>query len=154
MEPDDQTGMEPDDQTGKKRDDKAAGDASLTTEELLRRFLKYAAHIRARVERGTAATQVALALTLTAAAALAAEAMIVGPTKTFRVWLNPQGVTAVGHVCKTAVGAAVQAKARPSDLSLSVVPLVFEPDECEDEKVVVHVSRQFIEAARWPDEED
>ena len=152
--PDGKAATEPDGKAATEPDGKAASDASVTTEQHLRRFIQYAAHIRARVERGTAATQVALALTLTAAAALAAEAMIAGPTKTVRVWLNPQGVVAVGRVCTTAIDAAVQAKARPSDLSLSVVPLHFEPDECEDENAVGHVSRQFIDAARWPDAED
>jgi hypothetical protein len=119
------------------------------TEFHLKKFLTYAGLIRTAVDRGTAATKMALGFTLAAAVALATEPLLASPVKSLVVSLNDDGFDAVNRVCPNAVKRQVDATARPGDLTRDVVPLRLAAKTCmDDEDVVVHVRRGWIEAVR------
>jgi hypothetical protein len=125
------------------------------TDEHLRRFLLYASHMRARVERGTAATVMALIWTLSALVALTTEPLLErfwSPEKALRVALSTDGREAVESVCDDErLEDLLAARALPGDLDLSVVPLKLDAGACKDHAVVVHLRRGWIESVRRAD---
>jgi hypothetical protein len=122
------------------------------TDEHLRRFLLYASHMRARVERGTAATVMALIWTLSALVALTTEPLLWSPEKALVVSLSPDGREAVESVCDDEkLEDPLAARGLPGDLDLSVVPLKLDAGACKNHAVVVHLRRGWVVATRRAD---
>lgn len=131
-----------------------AEEKSKSTDKLelhLYKFVGYAARMRLKVERGTAATQMALLLTLAAAVALSVEGVVAGE-KSLDVSLTTDGARAVSAVCGQSIDDPLrEVQAKPDDLKLSVVPLKLPKGSCGTDAVVVHVRRSWIGAARSSD---
>jgi hypothetical protein len=115
----------------------------------LRQFLRYAAHMRARVERGTAATIVALTVTLVAALMLALTSAFDSPEADLALSLTADGRAAVEPYCdKWDPEKPLMARGVPDDLALSVVPLQLDGGACKADEVELYLHRGWIGLVR------
>jgi hypothetical protein len=124
-------------------------------EELVGNFLDYAASMRRAVRRGTASTQLAVVATLFAALGLFIESRLPDPDpkpanpKRMTVVLAPSAVPAIAPLCGVEVDRRLEAKLRPEDLDLEVVPLRLVKPQChQDKAVTVYIRRSWIRATR------
>jgi hypothetical protein len=121
-------------------------------EKYLLRFVAYAALVRRAVGRGTAATRVAVVVTVLTVVAVEVEPHVTSREKALAVSLSGAGLEAIDQLCRRPVDRELNARARPQDLRLDVVPLRLDSNDCmPSDDVVVHVRRDWIVAARHPD---
>jgi hypothetical protein len=121
-------------------------------EKYLLRFVAYAALVRRAVSRGTAATRIAVVVTVLTVVAVEVDPHITSPEKALEVSLSGAGLAAIDRLCDSSVDSELSARAKPQDLRLDVVPLQLDANDCmPGGDVVLHVRRDWIMATRHAD---
>jgi hypothetical protein len=116
---------------------------------LLKDFSRYSREMRFAVRRGTAATQVAIILTVIAAAALTVDSVLSDPPR-MTARLDPKASAAASALCGDEIGAEITARIRPADLTRDVVPLQLADGVC-GKPATLHVRREWLLAVRDPE---
>ncbi len=117
-----------------------------TANGMLDEFRSYAKNVRASVKRGTYATFVAIAVTVAAALALAADSIIPRAEREVTLALHSDAWRALSQLCNYQAADTLTAEVRPADLGLATVPLRM---RCRSQDALeVHMRRDWILAAR------